>query len=466
MSQLSVGLLPLYVQFYDEVLPELIGQMEPFVQKVRLALEKGGLQVHMAPVGRTRPDFARAVEDFEAAGVNAIFTLHLAYSPSLESADVLSATPLPLVMLDTTPDRDFGREADPCRLLYNHGVHGVQDLASVLRRNGKPFRVVAGHLDDAGLVPRCLSIVGAARAAVAMRKMRTLCIGGQFPGMGDFAVNRQVLRKTFGITVENIDPSGLAGEVAAVQTADIDAEMTADQERYRVDCSPEVHARSVRVGLGLRRYLDRGGFGAFSLNFLSFQDPIGPVCTVPFLECCQAMARGLGYAGEGDVLTASLVGALSQGFGTATFTEIFCADWAGQSLFLSHMGEVNPSMAAARPVLYEKEFPFTPALNPATLAAAPRPGPGTFVNLAPGPDDSFRLIVAPVEVLTDGTHPDLSRWVRAWIRPPLPLERFLEEYSHLGGTHHAALVPGDRREAMAALAAFLKIDFQSLSCLS
>jgi L-arabinose isomerase len=85
------------------------------------------------------------------------------------------------------------------------------------------------------------------------------------------------------------------------------------------------------------------------------------------------------------------------------------------------------------------------------------------VNLAPGPNDSFRLITAPVEVLADGTHPDLNRWVRGWIRPALPLARFLEEFSHLGGTHHSALVFGDHVEALAAFSALLKIEHCNIS---
>jgi L-arabinose isomerase len=460
MKTSKIGLLPLYVKFYDEVLPYLAGQVEPFVQRVQNALADGGLEVIIAPISRTRPDFASAVERFETAGVDAIVTLHLAYSPSLESAEVLANTSLPIVMLDTTPDRDFGRDVDPMRLLYNHGVHGLQDLASMLRRLGKPYRVVAGHLDDGEVVSRCVDVVRAARAAGALRSMRALRIGSVFPGMGDFAVGDDVLRKVLGITVENIEPAGLAG---VVSESDVAAEIAADRQRFRVECSEEVHARSVRVGLGLRQCLERGNFGAFSLNFLAFKDSTGPVNTVPFLECCKAMARGLGYAGEGDVLTAALVGALLQGFGATTFTEMFCADWAGQSLFLSHMGEMNPSVAATQPLLYEKEYPFTPALNPATLACAPRPGRATLVNLSPGPNDTFRLITAPVEVLSDGTHPDLNRWVRGWIRPAIPLSRFLEEFSHLGGTHHSALMFGDHVEALAAFAAFLKIEHCNIS---
>ncbi|MCX6900439.1 MAG: hypothetical protein NT105_17300 [Verrucomicrobia bacterium] len=463
MKNPKVGLLPLYLKFYDDALPDLAAKVAPFVQRVQEHLKRGGLEVVVAPIGRTRPDFASAVERFEAESVDAIITLHLAYSPSLESVEVLAQSRLPIVMLNTTPDRDFGGHVDPMRLLENHGIHGVQDLASMLRRLGKPYRIVAGHLDDSSVIERCAAAVRAARAAQRLRSMRVLRIGGMFPGMGDFAVSDGVLQKVLGITVENIEPAGLADAVNAVGEDTVTAEIAADRKQFRVECDEAVHARSVRIGLGLRRFLERSDFGAFSLNFFAFKESTGPVNSVPFLECCKAMACGTGYAGEGDALTAALVGALLQGFGATTFTEIFCADWAGQSLFLSHMGEINPAVAAAQPLLHEKDYPFTPALNPATLACAPRPGHATLVNLAPGPSDSFRLITAPVEVLADGTHPGFKQWVRGWIRPALPLARFLEEYSHLGGTHHSALMFGDHVEALAAFAAFLKIEHCNIS---
>jgi len=454
MKKITVGLLPLYVRFYDEVMPDLFAKVEPFAGHVAAALRAGGVEVVAAPAARVRDDFAKTVAQFEAANVDAIVTLHLAYSPSLEAADALAGTALPIVMFDTTPDRNFGRTTDPEQLLANHGIHGVQDLASVLRQRGKAYRVVAGHLDDPTTAARCLATVRAARAARCLNTMRVLRIGEPFPGMGDFAVPDGAL----GMTVDNITPADLVDAVNAVSAEAVATEMAADRVRYRVDCVELTHARSVRLGLGLRQVLDEGRFGAFSMNFLSFTSSAEPVSTVPFLECCKAMERGLGYAGEGDALTAALVGALSQGFGATTFAEMFCADWAGDSIFLSHMGEINPAVAATRPLLYEKEYPFSAALNPATLACAPQEGPGTLVNLAPGPRGSFRLIVAPVQILADGTHPDYDRWVRGWIRPAQPVAQFLEEFSHMGGTHHSALMLGEHIAALRAFAYFLGIE--------
>ena len=439
----KAGLLPLYVDLYDRTLPSLRGEVEPFVFQVAKALESCGIQVIHAPICCTRDQVANALKAFEVAGVHAVLTLHLAYSPSLESADELCACSKPLILLDITPDKEFGQDVDPIKLLRNHGIHGVQDLASVLHRRERDYEIVTGHLEDDCVLKVLPRLMKAAQPVAEFRDQRVLRIGPSFEGMGDFQVEEEKLRETFGISVDTISPVDLAGEVLGVTEASVWDEMAADREAFEVDASEEVHARSVRLGLGLRQYLAKGGYDAFSLNFLAFDSPHEPISTVPFLECCKAMTRGIGYAGEGDVLTAALVGALQRTFGQTTFTELFCADWKGNSIFLSHMGEVNPQCAPVKPVLYEKDFPFTPALNPATLACSLKPGPATLVNLAPGPEDSFRLILAPVEVLGDGTHPDLRHWIRAWIRPASEVSRFLRSYSMWGGTHHCALVMGD-----------------------
>jgi L-arabinose isomerase len=251
----------------------------------------------------------------------------------------------------------------------------------------------------------------------------------------------------------------LAGKVTEAQ---IRAELEEDRRRFNVDCDEQAHRRSLRIGLALRQFMNEGRFDAFSANFLAFDRAEEPINAMPFLEASKAMARGLGYAGEGDVLTAALVAGLLTGFEQTTFTEIFCPDWKGNSLFLSHMGEINPNVAAAQPLLLEKPFPYTPAKTPAFLAAAPAPGPAVYVNLTPGPADEFRLIVTPVEVLEDGKHPGMQKCVRGWIRPRLPIAEFLEQFSRLGGTHHSALVLGEHYEAMAAFGRFAGLDVKAV----
>jgi L-arabinose isomerase len=336
--------------------------------------------------------------------------------------------------------------------MYNHGVHGVMDFASMLRRRRRPFEIVAGHVDDAAMMDAAADLVRAARGAAALRGSRVLRVGAAFAGMGDFSVEETVLAGKLGIRADQIGLDALDAAILAVSDDEVAQEVAADRERYACDISDEAHERSVRVGLGLRRLLDEGGYSGFSVNFQAFDRTDRPANTMPFLEISKAMGRGIGYAGEGDVLTAGLVGALGRAFGATTFTEIFCADWAGDALFLSHMGEISPTVAGDVPRIFSKPFFSRGSLDPAILTCAVKPGPAVFVNLTPGPDDTFSLIVAPVEVLAESASmdPQMRDVIRAWVKPCGKVAAFLEAYSRAGGTHHSAIVLGDRADAIAA----------------
>ncbi|MDZ4860786.1 MAG: hypothetical protein SGI88_17560 [Candidatus Hydrogenedentes bacterium] len=447
----KVGLLLLYLKLYDDTMPEVRSAFTKMLNAITAQFIKKDLDVVRVNVCRVRDEYAEAVAHFESEGVDLIVSVHLAYSPSLESAEILARTQLPLLMLDTTVDARFTQSADPIRLMYNHGIHGVQDLASVLRRMGKRYEIVAGHYEDARIYERAASYARGALAAKHFRNTKALRIGDTFPGMGDFAVEDAVLQNVFGIHVDQQGTGPLADYVAQVREEDIQREYETDCAVYEITAPVEAHRRSIRVGLGLRQLLDDGGYSAFSMNFLAFNSAEPPLDTVPFMEASKAMSRGIGYAGEGDVLTAALVGALQRAFSNTTFTEIFCPDWKAGSLFISHMGEVNPQIAANKPRLCEKDFPWTPAKNPAIIVCAPKPGNGTLVSLAPGPGDSFGLVVHTVRIEPD--YPSsFQDSVRGWITPGGSVESFLEHYSLEGATHHCALLLGEKMVELSAFA--------------
>lgn len=453
----KAGLLPLYLALYDDLLPEMRKVLEPFLAQVRGGLVRTGIEVVSAPVCRLTEEFDGAIAGFERASADVIVTLHLAYSPSLQSLDALLRTKLPVVVCDTTMDHDFGQSVPFERMLYNHGVHGVMDTCSMLRRRGKPFAIAAGHLEKSDVLARTAELARAAYAARRLREMKVLRIGEIFKGMGDFAVPDELLKSRLGVQVDQINAEDLASIAHQIGKTEIDDEIAADRHRYHVTAPEEVHQRSVRVGLALRRALEQGRYGAFSFNFLAFDTAEEPINAVPFLEASKAMDRGIGYAGEGDTFTAALVGALCAGFGDTTFTEIFCPDWKGNSLFLSHMGEVNPGVLTEA-TLYEKPYVFTKALNPAIVTGPMRPGPAAFVNLTQGPNESFELLLSEVEVLPDSQDASMQQQVRGWIRPKTTVANFLRRYSELGGTHHNALVLGDRLEPLRAFAKFAGLE--------
>ncbi len=461
VTQPRVGLLPLYLALYDEVSPEVRPERESFAQRVASKLEEGGLAVELAEVSCIRAEVEQAVTDLTSRGVDLLATLHLAYSPSLEAADALASSNLPLVLLDTTPAASFNETATAADMSANHGIHGVQDLASVLRRRGRQCSIVVGHVDDVDFLGEAVSTARAALAAQRLRSMRVLVFGDEFAGMGDFAAEPELMARELGVSVERAPVAEIAARMEQITDAEVTEEDAADLERF--DCSdlpPEVLHRSNHVGLAVRAMLAEAGAGAFSFNFQSFTSESG-VPTVPFLEASKAMARGIGYAGEADALTAAFVGAMLQGFGEVTFTEMFCPDWTANAVFMSHMGECNPALAANQPKLVEKDYAFGDVANPAVAVFSVRPGPATLVNLAPAPDDSFGLIASRVRVLDYGLAPGFPDVPHFWIRPEdTDLREFLRRYSEHGGTHHSALVLGDEVGAMREMARMLGLDFE------
>jgi len=442
MTKASIGLLPLYLELYDRVLPGARPRMDAFYETIASEFRNRGLDVVASPVCRIRPEFDHAVDTFVEAGVDAIVTLHLAYSPSLESADVLSRVRLPIIVLDTTPAETYGPRQDPEELMYNHGIHGVQDLCNLLTRRGKSFRVEAGHWEKSDVLDRVATWAEAASLAAAMRNARVGLIGRPFEGMGDFAVSPDILRGAIGPQTVETDFAALAALLPAENDPKVEAEMEADRAVFLVqDLDAHAHLSTTRACLAVRRWMERERLTAFTFNFSQIKRSAG-FPTAPFLEASKAMARGQGFAGEGDILTAALVGALASKYPDTTFTEMFCPDWENETVFLSHMGELNPRLADGKPVLLRKEMPWVEGESPVLAVGRLRGGEAVLANLAPGPNETFTLVLAPVEMLSVEGEDRMADSVRGWMRPKTPLKDFLADFSYLGGTHHSALVYG------------------------
>ncbi|MFH1476349.1 MAG: hypothetical protein ABIH24_02490 [Verrucomicrobiota bacterium] len=441
MTRAKIGLLPLYLELYDKISkPGGRKPLEDFYDTIAGALARKGLEVVRAPVCRLESEFAAAVKKFEKANVNALVTLHLAYSPSLESAEVLARTRLPIVVLDTTPDYDFSPSRTPDRIMFNHGIHGVQDMCNLLIRNGKSFVIEAGHWKNSDVLDRVVGRIRSARIVSALQHSRVGRIGKSFVGMGDFSVPAAVLKQTLGIQTVPCDCRYLSRICESISMREIDIEIKNNKRQFTAGNGIEkAHQRSVRIGLAVRRWIGREKLTGFTVNFLDVNRTSG-LPTVPFLEASLGMARGIGYAGEGDVMNAALVGALAAVFPRTTFAEMFCPDWKGQTIFLSHMGEVNPSLLAGKPALMEYPFIFGDVKNPVKPTGCLRAGQAVFVNLAPLPEGQFRLILAPVVMQAARGKDRFSDSVRGWMKPHVKISDFLADYSRAGGTHHAALV--------------------------
>jgi len=440
MKKIRVGFLPLYIKLYDDFNGSgYRAPMETYMKMAIGMLESQGIEVILADVCRIKPEFDAAAAMFNEADVDAVITMHLAYSPSLESIEALLSLKAPIIVFDSTPDYGLIKAAGyEGRIGPNHGIHGVQDMCNLLKRNGKPYYICAGHALHSEVIAELAGMCRAAAVKKAYETMKVGSVGGSFTGMGDFLISDERYKADIGAEVSYMTPDVVKGYLEKVSEEEIDAEMALEREKYDVNVTyHEDHRLATKSGLAIRKWMQEKGLGAVTVNFLTLD--ICGLPKMPFPECCKVLERGQGYAGEGDVLTAGLVGALFAAYPNTTFTEMFCPDWEQDVILMSHMGESNPNLAQWKPHIRNCNFKFNTCGNTVGMYTCARKGNVTVVNLAPM-NDGFNLVLCPGQMLDVGLENGAyANSTQGWFKPGKPLPQFLE-YSLAGGTHHSAMV--------------------------
>jgi len=296
-----------------------------------------------------------------------------------------------------------------------------------------------------------------------MRSGKVGIVGTPFTGMGDFLVSPENLKATIGAEVVPFDMSEVWTRKEAVSDAEIDTEMADDLARYsKTSYDEEMHRKTARMDLMIRKWMEENDLDAYTLSFADVTRENG-FDTVPFIEACKAMDRGVGFAGEGDALTAMLCGALLQAYPETSFAEMFCPDWAGGSVFLSHMGEMNERTVRGRMELGIKDYSFSDVDPPMAVSGCFMPGKAVLANLAPMDGGKYALILSEVSVDDVPEEDDNMRGsIHGWIRPKTDVASFLKAYSMAGGTHHLVMVYGGEMTALQAFGEMMGFDVQCI----
>ncbi|WP_434443209.1 L-arabinose isomerase [Lentzea sp. E54] len=339
----------------------------------------------------------------------------------------------------STIDMDF--------MNLNQAAHGDREFAYVQTRIGVARKTVAGHASDPVVAER---IDGWARAAAGLAYLRSLRLARFGDNMRDVAVtegDKVEAELRFGVSVNTYGVNDLVAVVDAVPDAGIDLLVADYAETYRL--SPEL-ARgrerhdslryAARIEIGLRSFLDDGGFGAFTTNF---QD-LGGLRQLPGLAVQRLMADGYGFGGEGDWKTSALLAAVkAMGAGTGRGTS-FMEDYTyhfgpGEPKILgAHMLEVCPTIAAAQPSCEIHPLGIGDREDPVRLVFDAASGPAVVVGLA-DMGDRFRLVANEVTVVPpDEPLPKLPVARAVW-QPAPSLSTSAECWLTAGGPHHTVM---------------------------
>lgn len=465
----KLGIILTLADLYRQSRPELPEQFGSMWRQRIDALFDEVADVHFAPVAHTAEEFSSAVDECHRAMCIALIIWPMAYAPSGAVLPAAQRTGLPLIIVSSARDASLPYDMTADHMLANQAVHGAIDLTNALWRAGRDYHLVAGHPSDQRFREDLRKAVQASHGAHVLRNGRVGQIGSFFAGMLDFTFDPRVLAERLGFETVPITPETLINEAGSVESARVDAESCRLHELFEMDPSltNEELDWSLRYSCALEDLARDERLDAVAMNF-------GPVlqagaASLPFLGADLLMARGIGYAGEGDVLGAMMTTALARVAGQATFTELYAPDYQRGEVLLSHMGECNIGMAdpQKRIRLMARPFPWGKCHRTAVPVFQLRPGKVTLASISQSPDArpggrvGFQLLAITGEIVAAPEHANLcSPYTRIRFGDDLP--EFVQSYSRSGGTHHLALAHGDLIDELKVLSHLVGLDFRTL----
>jgi L-arabinose isomerase len=458
----KIGLLALTLELYEKLAPGLRASREAWVRREILPALQPHTEVLFQATAFRREQIEAAVAEFEGAGADALLVLLLTYSPSQLALPALQRTCLPIVIWNTQELAAVDRSFTVAAMIDNHGVHGTQDLANVLHRAGMAFHYVTSLPGDAQGLSELSDFFAAAAAVRRLRSARVGLIGYPFPGMGDFAVDTTHLAATLGCSWANVSVEEyMQRSVSADPEA---ASALLEEYRRTYALAPDLSERDMestaRAELALRGIVREHRLDALTYQFMAFGDD-ERTSTLPFVGISRLMAEGIGFGGEGDLIAAAGTAFFNWLRPPVSFSEMFTIDFAGGSLFMSHMGEANVSMArrdckvplVARPTQITRTCDRQLA-----LVTSFEPGPATLMSLTLGPGGKWRLLAGFGEIEDFGPLPDFCV-PHFKFKPAREVREFLTCYATAGGPHHNAVGFGDARLRLRFAAALIGADY-------
>jgi L-arabinose isomerase len=389
------------------------------------------------------------------------------FSPSKMWIRGLNTLRKPFVHLHTQFNRDLPWETiDMDFMNLNQSAHGDREAGFIHTRMRLARKVVVGHWSDPEVLERINSWMRAARAWHDWQGAKFCRFGDNMRQVAVTEGDKVAAEMAFGFATNGYGVGELAAAVNAV--ADSEAKSLAGEYEERYDVAPDLGRRGerneslvygARLELGLRAFLQQGGFKGFTTTF----EDLHGLRQLPGLAPQRLMADGYGFAAEGDWKTAALVRAMkvmAEGLpGGTSFMEDYTYHLAPERRLVlgAHMLEICPSTAAGKPSLQIHRLTIGGKEDPVRLVFDAPPGPAlnaTLIDLGA----RFRLLVNEVMAVA---HPPL---------PKLPVARAMWEckpdfktacaaWILAGGAHHTGFSYSVTAEMLEDFATIAGIEF-------
>ncbi|OJX80367.1 L-arabinose isomerase [Leifsonia sp. 71-9] len=383
------------------------------------------------------------------------------FSPAKMWITGLDALQKPLLHFHTQANVELPwGEIDFDFMNLNQAAHGDREFGYIQTRLGVPRTTVVGHVSNPTVTSRIGTWTRAAAGWAATRSLKLARFGDNMRFVAVTEGDKTEAELAFGVQVNTWGVNELADAVAAASSAEVDALVAEYEELY--DVAAELRRggdrhQSLRDGaaieLGLRSFLEGGGFGAFTTSF----EDLGALKQLPGLAVQRLMAEGYGFGAEGDWKTAILVRAanvMGAGLpGGASLMEDYTYDLTpgDERILGAHMLEVSPTLTTAKPTLEVHPLGIGGKDDPVRLVFTATPGPAVVVALS-DMRDRFRLVANVVEVVEPSAPlPKLPVGRAVW-KPAPDFTTSATAWLEAGAAHHTVMSTAVGVEAFADFA--------------
>lgn len=427
---------------------ETLRQVAEQSQAVAAGLDELPVKIVWKPVLKDSESIRRLALDVNARDevIGVIAWMHT-FSPAKMWIAGLDALRKPLLHLHTQANIELPwADIDFDFMNLNQAAHGDREFGYIQTRLGVARKTVVGHVSNPAVRQQVEDWQRAAAGWAASRSLRVARFGDNMRYVAVTEGDKTEAELRFGVQVNTWGVNDLAEAVDAATDADIDALVAVYLDSYDVALEllpgAERH-QALRDGaaieLGLRSFLEEGGFGAFTTSF----EDLGALTQLPGLAVQRLMAEGYGFGAEGDWKTAILVriaNVMGAGLpGGASLMEDYTYDLVpgDEKILGAHMLEVSPSLTTAKPRLEVHALGIGGKDDPVRLVFTADAGPALVVALS-DLRDRFRLVANIVENVDA---PDLPRLPvgRAVWKPAPDFATSAACWLAAGAAHHTVM---------------------------
>ena len=349
----------------------------------------------------------------------------------------------------------------------NQSAHGDREAGFIHARMRLSRKVVVGHWQDVEVVARIAAWTRAARAWHDWQGAKFVRFGDNMRQVAVTEGDKVSAEMTFGFAVNGHGIGDLVSMMKEVTDDAVNSLCVEYSDTYelastlvKAGARHEALREAARIEIGLRHFLESGGFSGFTTTF----EDLHGLRQLPGIAVQRLMADGYGFGAEGDWKTAALLRAMKvmaeDMGGKTSFMEDYTYHLEpGNHLVLgSHMLEVCPSIANGKPSCEVHPLGIGGREDPVRLVFDACEGAAinaTLVDLG----NRFRILVNEVDAITPPEPlPNLPVARAVWKCRP-DFKTACGSWILAGGAHHTGFSYTVTREHMEDFAAMAGVEF-------